>query len=177
MRYPDLRQHAFCAILAALLCSTPLAIAGDGQSQFETLDGESVALEEFTGQGRWLVVKIWASGCHVCNQTAHEMVALSEHRKHDVRVLGIAVDGRQNRSGVMAFIERHALNYETLIDDGRGAAYVYRRGVGENWGGWTPTYLIYSPQGELVARNIGAVAESDVTRFVDSYQSGSGRGR
>ena len=166
-----MRQHALYATLAVLLCTAPLTIAGDGQARFETLDGERITLEEFAGRGKWLGVKIWASDCHVCNQTAHEMVALSNHRKHDVQVLGIAVDGHQNRAGVLAFIERHALNYPTLLDDGRGAAYVYRRGTQQNWGGWTPTYLIYSPQGELVAQNIGAVAETDVVRFVDGYQS------
>ncbi|MDH3712740.1 MAG: TlpA family protein disulfide reductase [Gammaproteobacteria bacterium] len=133
------------------------------------LDGTTATLEQFRGRGKWLVVKIWASNCHVCNETAHEMVSLSNHRGHDMQIVGIAVDANGNRPGVLAFIERHALNYPVLFDDGQGTAYIYRRDVQQDWGGWTPTYLIYSPQGDLVARNIGAVAESDVVQFVDSY--------
>jgi peroxiredoxin len=159
--------------LAALLFAAAAAPASENGATFETPDGATVTLEQFTGQGKWLVVKIWASNCHVCNQTAHEIVALSNHRKRDIQVVGIAVDAYRNRPGVLAFIERHALDYPVLFDDGRGAAYIYRRGVQRNWGGWTPTYLIYSPQGDLVAQHIGAVAENDVVRFVDSYGSES----
>jgi peroxiredoxin len=171
MRYQ--KRHSLRAILAALLIAAVTVAASEDSARFKTPDGATVTLEQFTGQGKWLVVKIWASNCHVCNQTAHEIVALSNHRKHDIQVVGIAVDADRNRPGVLAFIERHALNYPVLFDDGRGAEYIYRRGVQRKWGGWTPTYLVYSPQGELVAQHIGAVAEKDVVAFVDSYPSAS----
>jgi len=168
-----MRQHPICTVLVVFLWLISPA-SGDDQARFATLEGNSASLDEFTGHGKWLVVKIWASTCHVCNETAREMVALSTNRKHDLQVLGIAVDGLPNRDGVLAFIEHHGLNYPTLLDDGRGAAYVYRRGVQRDWGGWTPTYLIFTPGGELVAQNIGAIAESDVVRFVDNYTAESG---
>ncbi len=166
MRHPTPR-----ALLALLLCLATTALAGDAPAKFVTLNGADAALGDYTGQGKWLVVKIWASTCHVCNETAHEMVMLSDTRKQDVQVLGVAVDGLTNREGVLAFIERHGLNYPTLLDDGRGAAHEYRRGVQRSWGGWTPTYLIFTPEGELVAQNIGAVSASDVVRFVDGFTS------
>ena len=172
MRHLNVRQALSGVFFwAALWCVTTAASAGPSAVSLETLEGTPATLEQFTGQGQWLVVKIWASTCHVCNETAHEMVALSRQRKDNLQVLGIAVDGHHNRPGVLAFIERHALNYPTLLDDGRGAADIYRRGVGRDWGGWTPTFLIYSPTGQLVAQNVGAVAASDVMRFVDSYQA------
>ncbi len=99
------------------------------------------------------------------------MVALSRNRQ-DVQMLGIAVDGHANRPSVVAYIERHSLNYPTLLDNGRGAARVYERDVQQSWRGWTPTYLVYTPQGELAAQNIGAVTESDVVRFIDDLRGG-----
>ncbi len=166
--------HAW--LLLGGLCALSPALADEPPAGFVTLDGAPASFDAFRGQGRWLVVKIWASDCHVCNETAHEMVALSVNHRRDMQVLGIAVDGHDNRPGVLSFIERHALNYPTLLDDGHGAARVYRRDVMQDWRGWTPTYLVYTPQGELVAQNIGAVAESDVVRFVDSYRAKSAAG-
>ncbi len=173
MRYPTVRQRVCRTILVLFCCVTSVALAG-GAARFATLNGADASLDEYTGEGKWLVVKIWASTCHVCNETAHEMVALTDQRKHDVQVLGIAVDGLTNRDGVLAFIERHGLNYPTLLDDGRGAAHEYRRGVQSDWGGWTPTYLIFNPDGKLVAQNIGAVAARDVIRFVDGFSGQTG---
>lgn len=163
-------------ILAVGLCAVAPAPADEPPGGFVTLDGAPASFEAFRGQGRWLVVKIWASDCHVCNETAHEMVALSSNRGQDIQVLGIAVDGQVNRSGVRSFIARHGLNYPTLLDDGSGAARIYRRDVQQDWRGWTPTYLVYTPRGELVAQNIGAVEQSDVTRFVDGYRAKSAPG-
>ena len=168
-----MRQRVCSTLLALFCCVTSAALAGE-TARFATLNGADASLDEYTGKGKWLVVKIWASTCHVCNETAHEMVALTDQRKRDVQVLGIAVDGLTNRDGVLAFIERHGLNYPTLLDDGRGAAHEYRRGVQRGWGGWTPTYLIFTPDGKLVAQNIGAVAASDVIRFVDGFSAQTG---
>ena len=152
-----------------LLCS--IVVAGAHAAdwvEFRSLNGEAGTLESYRGKGKWLVVKIWASDCHVCNETAHEMTALAKNREADVQIVGIAVDGRSNRPGVDDYLARHAITYPTLLDDGHGAARVYRRDVEQNWRGWTPTYLLYNPAGELVAQNIGAVAESDVVRFIDA---------
>jgi hypothetical protein len=33
-------------------------------------DGAIHSLDEYTGQGKWAIVMIWASDCHACNQEA-----------------------------------------------------------------------------------------------------------
>ena len=150
-----------------LLCLFGVSQADNGLRE---LDGTPASLEHYRGDGRWLVVKVWASTCHVCQTSVREMIELHDERgRGDLRVIGIAVDGFTNRPGVLRFIERHGVNFPTLLDDGTNTARLYAEGVGEPWGGWTPTYLVYAPGGELVAKNIGAVDKQNVVRFIDGF--------
>jgi peroxiredoxin len=145
-----------------------LATAVPVQPVLRDLAGKAHTVDEYRGHGKWLVVMVWASDCRVCNEEVHEMVDLQRRRgDRDTQVLGIAIDGYDHRDAVAGFIKRHHVNFPNLIDDGSVVLDLYRRGVGENWQGWTPTYLVYSPQGTLLAKNIGAVTRADVERFID----------
>jgi peroxiredoxin len=143
---------------ASVLASAPEAVMRD-------LQGREATVGDYAGGGKWLVVMVWASDCHVCNEEAHEMVAFQAAHP-EAGVLGVAIDGFENRKDVLAFVERHHLNFPNLIDDGTAFAAIYAREVGESWGGWTPTYLVYSPEGEVLAKNIGAVTGADIEKFI-----------
>jgi peroxiredoxin len=95
------------------------------------------------------------------------MVAFHQaHHNRNATVLGVAIDGYENKEAVMGFIRRHALNFPNLIDDGSAIAQAYFSGVGKPWYGWTPTYLMYSPTGKLMAQNIGPVSRQDLENYI-----------
>ena len=52
--------------LMAWLMFLPVAQAGGLQD----FDGQPKSISDYAGKGKWLVVMIWASDCHICNQEA-----------------------------------------------------------------------------------------------------------
>jgi len=139
------------------------------------MDGGRHSLESRIGRGKWLVVMVWASTCHVCNDEVHEMIDFhNAHHDRDASVLGVAIDGIEEKAAVQAFLDRHRVPFPNLIDDGSVIVAEFNRRAGEPWFGWTPTYLVYNPQGQLTAKQVGAVSRQDLERHILG-QTGSAR--
>ena len=85
------------------------------------------------------------------------------HQKKDAIVLGITVDGWKNRKLAQKFIDEHALNFVNLIVEPEQSVLM-KFGAGPFIG--TPTFYIYAPDGELLARNVGPVTQEDVEKFI-----------
>ncbi len=83
-----------------------------------------------------------------------------------VKELGIAIDGYEGKKDVQAFIDRHKVNFPNLIDDGSVVMKEYAEKVGKQWYGWTPTFLMYDPKGELSTQNIGAISHADIEKYL-----------
>lgn len=158
-------QRWFICLLALL----PLfAFAAADDEVLYDLDSHPHRLEEYLGNGKWLVVTVWASDCAVCNKEVHEMIAFHKaHRDQDATVLGISVDGLGRKREALAFISRHAVNFPNLIDDGRAFKAIYLRATGRPWFGGTPMNLVYAPDGKLVARRIGPLAKAEIEAFIE----------
>lgn len=130
------------------------------------LDGRVRQLEEFTGHGQWTVVMIWASDCMICNAEAHRYVDFHTfHQDEDAKVLGISMDGQGGLADAKAFIQEHSVNFPNLIGEPEDVAAMYTRLTGLPWRG-TPSFLIYGPQGELRAQQVGAVRTELIVEFI-----------
>jgi len=125
------------------------------------------ALDNYIGSGKWLVVKIWASNCAVCNSEAHRYVDFHEfHKDTDATVLGISLDG-DDRTAAQSFIQRHDVNYPNLITDYATGGQWFTSLTGQRFAG-TPGFLIYDPDGILRAQQIGAVPTVLSEKFMSS---------
>ena len=132
------------------------------------LQGKPSSIDKFTGKGKWLVVMLWASDCHVCNMEAHQYVDFHfAHSDTDASVLGISLDGMANKVAAEGFIKKHKINFPNLIGEPEAVANLFARLTGVAWRG-TPTFLIYSPQGELMVQQIGAVPTDLIENFMAS---------
>lgn len=119
--------------------------------------GKPVTIEQYTGNGRWTIVMIWASDCLVCNKEARHYDRFHlKHRNRDAVVLGISMDGQANKKAAADFIREHELHFTNIIGEAQDVADLFYDATGENWVG-TPTFLIYSPAGKLTVQQIGAV--------------------
>lgn len=157
-------------ILLSLLSSASLA-SPTGLFDFQ---GRPRDLSEFTGKGKWTIVMFWASDCHVCNAEAQEYVLFhDQHYDKDAAVLGITLDGSLGRADALRFIERHMVDFPNLIGEPDVVAGMYMSLTGEPWLG-TPSFLVYSPEGELRARQVGAVPAELLEAFIER-QSAAGR--
>jgi len=123
------------------------------------------ALDGFTGKGQWVVLKIWASDCHICNREAYQYVDFHEfHKDTDAVMLGLSLDG-DDPAAASSFIERHEIPYPNLIADYATGTGWYTSVTDRKWVG-TPTFLIYDPSGKLRAQQVGAVPVALIEQFI-----------
>jgi peroxiredoxin len=94
---------------AWLLITTPAIALTD-------LQGQPVKLENIVGKGKWTVMKIWASDCHVCRQTIHYLSDF-EVSFPEATVYGISIDGQEGKAQAQAFVKQYSLNFPNLLSD------------------------------------------------------------
>ena len=122
---------------------------------------------KFIGNGKWLIVEIWASDCPVCNREARQYVDFYEFQAGDrATLVGISLDGK-NVEEAQKFIERHEVSYPNFITDFETGSQWFYDLTGEAFWG-TPGFLIFDPTGELRAQQIGAVPVEVINQFIDS---------
>ena len=139
------KQVSLFGLLGLLLLS-PLAFAEI--KGFEDFNGKPQVLENYTGKGKWLLVMIWASDCHICNREAHEYVDFHlVHSETNATVLGISVDGENRKKAAENFIKKHSIDFPNIIAEPEYMSTVYRDLTGSFFAG-TPTIMLYSPSGE-----------------------------
>ena len=130
-------------------------------------DGSIHSLNEYTGKGKWTVVMLWASDCHACNAEAKQYVKFHKaHKDKNATILGVSLDGAMKKAEANAFIERHGVTFPNLIDEPGKIENLYASLSGQRWIG-TPSFLIYSPAGELRAAQVGAVPTNIIESFID----------
>ncbi len=154
-------------IFMALL-STPVVAQIPALQDFS---GKAAKIEDFTGKGKWLVVMIWASDCHICNREAHQYVDFHMiHSDTDATVLGVSIDGADGKKDAEKFIAKHSIDFPNLIGEADYVASLYYDLTGQYFRG-TPTILIYSPKGELMAADAGAVPTELIEAFINKHST------
>jgi peroxiredoxin len=139
-------------------------------------EGNRRTIGEFAGNGKWLVVMIWASDCHICNTEVPEYMAFHEtHKDKDASVLGISMDGESGKKEAMAFLDRHLVNFPSLIGETAAVTALYGQLTGSFLAG-TPAFLIYAPSGELAAKQIGAVPVPLIEEFMAANSKAASKG-
>lgn len=133
---------------------------------FHDFDGQPRTVESFTGNGKWLVVMIWAHDCHVCNQEAESYAQFHEAHKDDkATVLGISLDGAAKKADAEAFIERHDLPFPNLLGELTPTMLYYSMQTQSQFRG-TPTLLLFDPEGKLRAAQAGAVPTTSIEAYI-----------
>lgn len=151
---------------APLLLIFPLAVSAAPDLVLKDFNGNDQNISSYIGKGKWTVVAVWAHNCHVCNNEIHHMTFFHDaHKDKDATVLGVTVDGWSKREKAQVFVDTHALNFPNLIAEPRQDVLA-KFGGGDFYG--TPTFYVYSPEGELMARQIGPITQEDLEKFISS---------
>ncbi len=152
----------YLTTIMAWLMILPLAHA----SALQDFNGQPKSISDYAGKGKWLVVMIWASDCHVCNQEAHAYVDFHFANAEDnAHVLGISIDGQARKAEAQKFIERHNVNFPNLIGEPAAVAKMFSELTGVYFAG-TPGFLIYDPEGKLRVQQLGAVPPELIEEFI-----------
>ena len=159
-------KKLFVLSLTLLISSLAVVAQAADNALFTDFEGQPRDIEDYTGQGKWLVVMIWAHDCHICNQEAESYAQFHEERKDvDVSVLGVSLDGDANRAAAEAFIERHALPFPNIIGEPEVTSLKYMMFTQTQFRG-TPTILLFNPDGVLKAAQPGAVPVESIDAYI-----------
>lgn len=160
------------ACLVMLICNPVLADAG--KLNVKDIAGKDRTLAEYTGKNQWIIVMIWQSDCHVCNQEAGNYVAWHEkNRKGIASVLGLTTDGWDNRDLAQEFIDKHKVTFPNVLVTAEQLDAWYVEHVGQHFVG-TPSFLVFSPSGKLEAAQVGAVPTDLIDAFLEQNAGKSG---
>ena len=147
----------------SLVLSAGIASAMELQS---VDSGEDVLLEDLTGNGKWTLVMLWATDCHVCHIDKPEISAFhTKHKDDDAEVIGIALDGLRGLKKVKNYIADNKPSFPSYVGDIAIIASHYYGMTEENLRG-TPTYLLFNPEGELLANNPGRLSVEAIESFI-----------
>lgn len=152
--------------LITLLPLSAFATAPD--LNLKDMSGKAHQLSEYIGNGQWTVVVMWANDCHVCNAEIEGIDMFhEEHKDKNARILGVSIDGWDKIDLARNFVKRHDLSFPNLIVE-PDMKYIEKFGGGDFVG--TPTFYIYTPEGEIVASQAGGVPMNIIEDFIKNYK-------
>jgi thiol-disulfide isomerase/thioredoxin len=125
--------------------------------------GNKVNLSSY--QGKWVVVNYWATWCPPCIIEMPELQAF--HDRHaatdDAMVIGINTEliGKQQ---LLNFLEDYFITYPIFV-----SKPVQQSELGLIPG--LPTTFLVTPQGKVVARQVGPVTQEMIEQFIQNFET------
>lgn len=165
-----IRKFARAAVLLLLV---PLAApAAPPDLPLVDFSGRVRNVNEFLGQGRWTVVAVWSADCPICRREIYHMTFFhDEHKNRDADVLGLSVDGFENRRKAQQFSDDQSLNFPNLLGTRKDAS----RLSGAAFIG-TPTYYFFSPEGRFLTQRVGAITQETAERILAALKTERAQG-
>ncbi len=155
--------------LCATALSIALAVSGTAQAfELQDLEGERVNLLDYVGDGRWTLMMFWATDCIPCEEQKPALEAFHRlHQNSAAKVVGVVTDGLKNREEMDKLMALHAPTYPNLVvfDD------VFHRQYNELTNKdfrATPTFLVFSPDGQLRGNLYGYIDFNAISQHVTS---------
>ena len=134
---------------------------------FKDFNGKTRQTSEFLGKGKWTVVAVWSADCPICKREIFHMTFLyDEHKGKDIDVLGLSIDGPENRKYAQRFIDEQGLNFPNLIGTPDDASLL----SGTMFIG-TPTYYFFSPDGKFLAQRVGPTTQDEAEGIVKTLKA------
>lgn len=160
-----MKQYKLLIFLFSLMLAMPVQAA-----IFKDFKGKPANMTDYIGKGKWVIVMIWASDCHLCNKEAKNYDNFhQQHKNKDAIILGLSTDGKAKLAEAKSFIKRHDLHFPNIIGENRDVAIRFQNLTGVEWTG-TPSFLVYSPEGELAVQQSGAVPVYLIEEFLQQQQ-------
>lgn len=136
----------------------PERLAALWAAEFESPDGQSLALQRF--QGRPLVVNFWATWCPPC---VEEMPLLDaffrQNEPNGWQVIGLAID---QPSMVRRFLSQRPVGYPIALAGLHGPELGRQLG---NEQGALPFTLVLDAQGQTIQSKLGKLSPQDIQKW------------
>jgi len=125
------------------------------------VDGSKTNLRHY--QGQWLVVNYWATWCPPCIVEMPELQSFhDEHADKDAMVIGINSE-LISQQRLEEFLDDYFISYPNFVSrPGQQSELGLIPGL--------PTTFLVSPQGKVVARQVGPVTREMIEQFIQNWQ-------
>jgi len=126
------------------------------------LDGRQHSLSDY--RGKWVLVNYWATWCPPCREELPELESFYDANRDRVVVLGVNMEAI-GRDRLREFVEEQFLSFPILV-----AGPQPRRDqlLGPITG--LPTSYLITPEGKMVARQVGPLTADAIRAFIDRYE-------
>jgi thiol-disulfide isomerase/thioredoxin len=132
------------------------------------MQGAPDAVANHVGKDKWTLVMVWSTACVTCRMETPAVDAYYQaNSKGRVRVLGVAINGHARKKAIEGFRADYGMSFPTLVADPSQYLGHFKAQTGRPFSG-TPTFLLYSPAGELSGINVGAINLEKLDAFIAS---------
>ena len=126
------------------------------------IDGNETSLSSY--RGKWVIVNYWATWCPPCIEEMPELQSFhDDHVDDDAVVIGMNVEAI-SASQLRNFLDTYFITYPVYVS---GPELDSELGLVPG----LPTTFMVSPQGKVVARQIGPVTREMLEKFIQNWQS------
>ncbi len=154
-------------------CVLPLAIAAgvalatdDADFTLPDLDGQLHSLSDY--RGKWVLVNYWATWCPPCLEELPELETFHADSAGQAVVLGVNMESIEHAK-LRGFVADRLLSFPILV---AGERPDRDQLLGPIDG--MPTSYLVTPEGKIVARQVGQVTAEAISGFIDRYENARG---
>lgn len=161
------------ALLVATFSMSP-AIAADSDEnllfpELISVDGNSTPVHPAIGEGKWTLVMLWATTCHICETDKPLFSDFYDKHKEigDIDVFGISIEGHDKLPAVQKYLAKRNVSFPNSVGEFLtiGSSMI---NIAEESLRGTPTYLLFDPEGEIKGVHAGHLAPDKVEVFISS---------
>jgi len=105
--------------------------------------------------GQWTLIQLWVLDCVVCEKQKPALSKMNEDY-NEFTVLGLSLDGLDNIASVRERLVAKNLSFDNFIAELSSVKLELERSFDTEYIG-TPTYILYSPRGKIVAVQPGPI--------------------
>jgi thiol-disulfide isomerase/thioredoxin len=146
------------------MLSLMLLVLNSAALAFTDMDGKPDSISNHLGKGKWTILEVWESSCHMCRQHMPEMVKFDGKLKN-ARIISVSLDGQSGIEAAEDFIDEFEMEFPTIISNPIEMNVWMQQSVGESLVG-TPTFILFDSEGKLVAAQPGIVSTSSLEKFI-----------
>lgn len=123
-------------------------------------DGQPSKLNTEVSEGDWSLVMLWSHDCIPCEKQK-PMIERFYRRTNTrgVSVVGLSTDETSLRAKAAATYNKTPTSFPNFYFNGRNFQHEFQRFSGQSLLG-TPTYMVFSPEGELTGVHTGAITQA-----------------
>lgn len=123
------------------------------------LNGTKVSLSDF--KGKKVFLNFWATWCSSCRGELPDIEKIYRENNKDLVIL--AVNWGEDKDAVKSFIDKNRYNFMVLLDTNQEIIGLYNIST-------IPASFFIDRNGNLVARQIGAMDETEMKEYINSIK-------